>query len=108
MLNYVILTTHFSHIYSIWDFTHTCNPTLSISFPSPKRGLKLLSCSYQKKQNSSKKKKKRNRTELTQEDEAKKKKKKKGVKAVEEEDKEAKKKKMKNSELQIDTARRSL
>ena len=46
---------------------------LSIPFPPPKRGLKLLSCSYQKKQNSSNKKKKRNRTELTQEDEAKKK-----------------------------------
>ena len=27
MLNYVILTTHSSHLYSIWDFTHTCNPT---------------------------------------------------------------------------------
>ena len=27
MLNYVILTTHFSYIYSMWDFTHTCNPT---------------------------------------------------------------------------------
>ena len=27
MLNYVILTIHFSHIYSTWDFTHTCNPT---------------------------------------------------------------------------------
>ena len=27
MLNYVILTTHFSHIYSMWDFTHMCNPT---------------------------------------------------------------------------------
>ena len=28
MLNYVILITHSSHLYSIWDFTHTCNPTL--------------------------------------------------------------------------------
>ena len=56
-----------------------------------------------------KEKKKRNRTELTQEDEAKKKKKKKkGVKAGAEEDEEAKKKKTKNSELQTDTARRSL
>ena len=27
MLNYVILTTHSSHLYSMWDFTHTCNPT---------------------------------------------------------------------------------
>ena len=27
VLNYVILTTHSSHIYSMWDFTHTCNPT---------------------------------------------------------------------------------
>ena len=25
-LNYVILTTHFSHYYSMWDFTHTCIP----------------------------------------------------------------------------------
>ena len=28
---YVILTTHFSHFYLIWDFTYTCNPTI---FPS--------------------------------------------------------------------------
>ena len=29
VLNYVILTTHSSHLYSMWDFTHTCNPTSS-------------------------------------------------------------------------------
>ena len=27
MFNYVILTTHSSHIYSMWDFTHMCNLT---------------------------------------------------------------------------------
>ena len=27
MLNYIILTTHSSHLYSMWNFTHTCNPT---------------------------------------------------------------------------------
>ena len=27
VLNYVILTTHSSHLYSMWYFTHTCNPT---------------------------------------------------------------------------------
>ena len=32
MFNYVILTTHSSHHYSMWDFTHTYNPTIS---PSP-------------------------------------------------------------------------
>ena len=31
MLNYVILTTHSSHLYSMWDFTHTYNPTISLS-----------------------------------------------------------------------------
>ena len=31
MLNYVILTTHSSHLYSMWDFTHMCNPTISPS-----------------------------------------------------------------------------
>ena len=25
---YVILTTHSSHHYSMWDFTHTCNPII--------------------------------------------------------------------------------
>ena len=43
VLNYVILTTHFSHLYSIWDFTHTCNQhfllfplflTLPLLFPT--------------------------------------------------------------------------
>ena len=29
VLNYVILTTHSSHLYSMWDSTHTCNPTRS-------------------------------------------------------------------------------
>ena len=29
VLNYVILTTHSSHLYSMWDSTHTCNPTKS-------------------------------------------------------------------------------
>ena len=31
VLNYVILITHFSHLYSMWDFNHTCNPTISPS-----------------------------------------------------------------------------
>ena len=31
MLNYVILTTHSFHLYSMWDFTHTCNPKISPS-----------------------------------------------------------------------------
>ena len=31
MLNYVILTTHSSHLYSMWEFTHTCNPKISPS-----------------------------------------------------------------------------
>ena len=31
MLNYVILTTHSFHHYLMWDFTHTCNPTISPS-----------------------------------------------------------------------------
>ena len=31
MLNYVILTTHSSHLYSMWDFTHTCNPPIAPS-----------------------------------------------------------------------------
>ena len=31
MLNYIILTTHSSHLYSMWDFTHTCNPKISPS-----------------------------------------------------------------------------
>ena len=31
MLNYVILNTYFCHLYSMWDFTHTCNPTISPS-----------------------------------------------------------------------------
>ena len=31
MLNYVIFTTHSSHLYSMWDFTHTCNPKISPS-----------------------------------------------------------------------------
>ena len=31
MLNYVISITHSFHLYSIWDFTHTCNPTISPS-----------------------------------------------------------------------------
>ena len=26
VLNYVILTTHFSNLYSMWDFTHMCTP----------------------------------------------------------------------------------
>ena len=34
MLNYVILITHSSHFYSMWDFTHTCNPTLRRLFHS--------------------------------------------------------------------------
>ena len=29
---YVILTTHFSHFYLMWDFTHTCNPTIDIKY----------------------------------------------------------------------------
>jgi len=29
VLNYVILITHSSHLYSMWDFTHTCNPTIT-------------------------------------------------------------------------------
>ena len=31
MLNYVILITHSSHFYSMWDFTRTCKPTISPS-----------------------------------------------------------------------------
>ena len=27
MLNYVILTTHSSYLYSMWKVTHMCNPT---------------------------------------------------------------------------------
>ena len=34
MLNYVILTIHSFHHYSMWDFTHTCNPTISPSHVS--------------------------------------------------------------------------
>ena len=29
MLNYVILTTHSSHYYAMWDFTHMCSPTFT-------------------------------------------------------------------------------
>ena len=29
---YVILTTHSSHLYLMWDFTHTCNPTIDIKY----------------------------------------------------------------------------
>ena len=25
VLNYILLTTHSSHLYSMWNFTHTCN-----------------------------------------------------------------------------------
>ena len=37
VLNYVILTAHSSHLYSMWDFTYTCNPTpwCVICHPSP-------------------------------------------------------------------------
>ena len=31
MLNYIILTTHSSHLYLMWDFTYTCNLTISLS-----------------------------------------------------------------------------
>ena len=31
MHNYVILTTHSSHLYSMWDFIHTCNSSISLS-----------------------------------------------------------------------------
>ena len=31
MLNYVILITHSSHLYSMWDFTYMCNPIISSS-----------------------------------------------------------------------------
>ena len=31
VLNYVILTTYSFHLYSMWDFTHMCNPTISPS-----------------------------------------------------------------------------
>ena len=44
MLNYVILTTHSYHLYSIWDFTHTCNPTISpLCVSLPLYGLQDLS-----------------------------------------------------------------
>ena len=40
---YIILTTHFSHFYLIWDFTYTCNPTISPSHVSlPLYGLQDL------------------------------------------------------------------
>ena len=43
MLNYVILITHSSHFYSMWDFTHTCNSTISPSRVSlPLYGLQDL------------------------------------------------------------------
>ena len=29
---YVILTTHSSHLYLMWDFTHTYNPTIDIKY----------------------------------------------------------------------------
>ena len=34
MLNYIILTTYSSHLYSMWDFTYTCNSTISLSHVS--------------------------------------------------------------------------
>ena len=44
MLNYVILITHSSHLYSMWDFTHTCNPTISpLRVSLPLYGLQDLS-----------------------------------------------------------------
>ena len=48
VLNYVILTTHSSHLYSMWDFTHTCNPTISPSRVSlPLYGLQELSVGHE-------------------------------------------------------------
>ena len=48
VLNYVILITHSSHLYSIWDFTHTCNPTISPSRVSlPLCGLQDLSMGHE-------------------------------------------------------------
>ena len=42
MLNYVILITHSSHFYSMWDFTHTCNPTVLTKFSQGKEYYKKI------------------------------------------------------------------
>ena len=45
---YVILPTHFSHFYLMWDFTYTCNPTISLSRVSlPLYGLQDLFVGYE-------------------------------------------------------------
>ena len=44
MLNYVILTTHSSNLYSMWDFTHKCTPNnLPLMCESPLCALQDLS-----------------------------------------------------------------
>ena len=49
VLNYVILTTHFSNLYSMWDFTHMCTPNnLSLTCESlPLCGFQDLSVGHE-------------------------------------------------------------